>query len=205
MAERSGPPALVDVGFALDGSELARDHGLALARALCAVLPWLGELPQAAVLPVNLVAGTGERGLLSRRSRLVLRLPRERVAALAPLVGLGLDVGGSRLALGSPRVRELLAHSTLYAAFVDAEGEGEAEFLQAVGTHLDGLGVRCQRVCGRARQVTGSSQGLSGFSLMLHGLQARDSLRVLEQGLGRNRLQGCGVFVGHKTAAAVGD
>jgi hypothetical protein len=40
---------------------------------------------------------------------------------------------------------------------------------------------------------------------MLHGLRARDSLRVLEQGLGEHRLMGCGVFVPHKSAAAVGD
>ncbi|MDE2456919.1 MAG: type I-MYXAN CRISPR-associated protein Cas6/Cmx6 [Burkholderiales bacterium] len=195
----------MDVSFALAGRELLRDHGLALAQALCGILPWLHDVPQAAVLPVNLVQGAGELALLSRRARLVLRVPRERVAALAPLLGLGLTIGEDLISLAGPKVRELLPHSTLHAAFVDAEGAVEADFLEAVGAQLEWLGVRCQRVCGRARRVRGPGRALSGFSLMLHGLQPRDSLRVLEQGLGGNRLLGCGVFVGHKTAAAVGE
>jgi hypothetical protein len=39
---------------------------------------------------------------------------------------------------------------------------------------------------------------------MLSGLNAAQSLRVLRQGVGPHRLLGCGLFVPHKSAAAVG-
>jgi hypothetical protein len=45
---------------------------------------------------------------------------------------------------------------------------------------------------------------LQGFSLMLDGLSAAHALRLLETGMGPHRLLGCGVFVPHKSAAAVG-
>ncbi len=38
---------------------------------------------------------------------------------------------------------------------------------------------------------------------MLDGLSAGDSLRVQQHGLGAHRRLGCGVFVPHRSAAAV--
>jgi hypothetical protein len=43
-----------------------------------------------------------------------------------------------------------------------------------------------------------------GFSLMLDALSPDHSLRMLEAGLGRHRRLGCGLFVPHRSAAAVG-
>jgi hypothetical protein len=45
---------------------------------------------------------------------------------------------------------------------------------------------------------------IAGFSLMLHGLSVADSLRVQRAGIGPHRLLGCGIFVPHRSAAAVG-
>jgi CRISPR-associated protein Cas6 len=196
---------IVDVAFPLHGSDLPRDHRLLLAQALAEVLPWLPEDPHAAVHPVKVVHGTGERALLSARARLVLRVARERAPDLAALAGRTLRVGGSELRLGEPQRRELLAHATLYAHFVDAGDADEAAFLDTIGAELQRLDVSCHRVCGREQQVRGPERTLRGFSLLLHGLRAPASLRVLEEGLGAHRLMGCGVFVPHKSAAAVGD
>ncbi len=121
------------------------------------------------------------------------------------LAGSTLNVGGSELTLGEPQLRELLPHTTLYAHFVDAGDADEAGFLDAVGAELQQMDVSCHRVCGREQAWSGPQQPLHGFSLMLHGLRATAALRVLEHGLGAHRLLGCGVFVPHKSAAAVGD
>ncbi len=76
-----GPsPSMVDVAFALRGTTLARDHRLALSRALADALPWLADEPMAAVHDVKLVQGGVEPALLSARSRLVVRVRRERAA-----------------------------------------------------------------------------------------------------------------------------
>ncbi|HEY0883830.1 MAG TPA: type I-MYXAN CRISPR-associated protein Cas6/Cmx6, partial [Ramlibacter sp.] len=100
------------------------------------------------------------------------------------------------------RRRELLPHGTLYAALVAADGPDEAQFLAAVQLALDALGVRAQPVCGRWQSAEGGR--LVGCSLMLSGLERDQSLVLLQQGLGPHRRLGCGLFVPHRSAAAVG-
>ncbi len=205
MPEADVLAASVDLAFPLQGRALPRDHRWALAQALAEALPALADDPLAALHPVKLVHGSGEPALLSARSRLVLRVSREDAGAAAELAGRTLDVAGCEIRLGEPSQRELLPHTTLYAHFVDAGEADEAGFLAAMGEELARLEVRCQRVCGREQVLRGPQRTLHGYSLMLHGLRAAGALRILEQGLGAHRLMGCGVFVPHKSAAAVGE
>lgn len=196
---------MIDLVFPLHGRALPRDHRWALAQALAEAVPALAQDPLAAVHPVRLVPGTDEPALLSARARLMLRVARGGADAALPLAGRTLDVAGCEIRLGTPQRRELLPHSTLYAHFVDAGEADELGFLATVGEELARLDVRCQRVCGRVQQLRGPGHTLRGYSLMLHGLREAAALRVLEQGLGAHRLMGCGVFVPHKSAAAVGE
>lgn len=195
---------MVDAVYPLEGRRLARDHRLTLARALEAAAPWLRSVPGAGIHPLRLVHGADEVALLSARTRLVLRVPRGHDADLQRLAGIEIDVGDHRLRLGQPHLRELLPHSTLYAYFVAADGDDEAAFLDRVADELAALGATCERVCGRRQHIRGEDRALVGFSLMLHGLAASDSLHVLEAGIGAHRRLGCGVFVAHRSAAAVG-
>jgi len=197
--------AMVDVAFVLQGRTLPRDHRWALTNSLAEVLPELADDPRTAVHPVKLVHGSGEPALLSARSRLVLRVPRERAEPVLALAGRRFEVGGCELRLGEAQVRELLPHTTLYAHFVDAGEADEMGFLAAMSDELASLEVRCPVVCGREQQLRGPQQALHGYSLMLHGLREASALRILERGLGAHRLMGCGVFVPHKSAAAVGE
>ena len=196
---------MVDVGFALAGEALPREHRQALAEGLSSRLPWLADLPQAAVHRVNVSAGDGALALLSGRSRLSFRLPREQVDALSTLRGARFDLGGCHVALtGEPRQRELLPYGALYAHSVVAADEDELAFLACIDAELLQLGVACRRMCGRLQRLVGEAQPLSAFSLMLDRLSPADALRVLEHGIGPHRLWGCGVFVPHRSATAVG-
>ncbi len=197
--------AMVDVAFALSGRALPRDHRWALARSLAEALPSLADDPLAAVQPVKLVHGSGEPALLSARSRLSLRVGRAQAPSAMTLAGRTLEVDGCEIRLGDAQIRELLPHTTLYAHFVDAEEADEAGFLRTVGEALERMQVRCQRVCGREQHLRGPQRELHGYSLMLHGLREAAAIRILEQGLGGHRWMGCGVFVPHKSAAAVGE
>jgi CRISPR-associated protein Cas6 len=201
------PASVVDLVFPLTGRSLPRDYTQALHAALQQELPWLAQEPRAGVHPLKLVQGStaGPVSLLSPRTRLLLRLPRERVAQASALAGRTLAVEGHTMQLAAPHERELLPHATLYAYAVAAAGEDEAAFMQAVAGELQALGVRTQTVCGKRGERPYDSRTLTTFSLMLHALSAADSLRVQERGLGPHRLLGCGVFVPHKSAAAVGE
>jgi CRISPR-associated protein Cas6 len=203
--------SMVDMVFPLRGTALPRDHRWALVGALSAALPWMKDEPGVCVHDVNLVHGSGATGtgradsaLLSARSRLVVRAPRARLPDLAGLAGCSLQVDEFPLQLGQAWARELLPHATLYAHFVASTQGDEAGFLQAMQDELAAMDARCHMVCGKAQRVRAATGEIHGYSLMLHGLSRSASLRVLQRGLGSHRLMGCGVFVPHKSAAAVG-
>ena len=197
----SASSSMLDIAFDLEGDALARDHRRGLAAALEAALPWLAAEPAAGVHRLNLAAGA--QTLLSRRTRLTLRVPRERATQVeAALAGSVLALNPGRLRLGRPHRRELLPHATLYAHLVAAGDADERGFLETADAELAALGVRCRAICGRHAAL--ESGTVQGYSLMLDGLAEAASMRVLEAGLGPHRRLGCGLFVPHKSAAAVG-
>jgi CRISPR-associated protein Cas6 len=196
-------PDAVDVAFAVQCAGLPRDHAASLAAALCERLPWLAQEPLAGIHPIRVVHGLGDLALLSQRTRLLLRVPVSRVQDLQALDAAELDVQGQALRLASPQVREFVAHGTLYAHRVAADSVDESAFMAGVTRALALLDIAAEPVCGKHQVfgVHGAAQDV--FSLMLHGLNPGQSLRLQQQGLGPQRLLGCGIFVPHKSAAAV--
>ena len=194
---------MIDLAFAVAGEALPRDHRRALAAAIESALPCWPALEQAGVHRLNVSAGGGPQALLSNRTRLTLRVPRERASEALALEGAELQVGAASLKVGAPQARELRPYSTLYAHLVAAEeGAEEAEFLDGVAAELSSLGVAGRPICGRLQVVEAGT--LRGYSLMLDGLTPAGALRILEAGVGRHRRWGCGIFVPHKSAVAVG-
>lgn len=197
---------MVDLAFALQGRELPRAHRASLAAALQRVLPWLVESSGMAVHRLNIAAGGGPMALLSGRTRLTLRLPRARLDDAEALSGTTLQVAGHVLRVGAAQRRELLAFGTLYAHFVAADegitANDELAFLDQVGREMAALGIRGRVICGRHQAQEDGTLG--GYGLMLDGLDRDAARRVLEHGIGAHRLWGCGVFVPHRSASAVG-
>ncbi len=195
--------AAVDMVFPMQGQTLPRDHAQALQQALCAQWPWLGTDPLAGIHPVKVVPGSDEQALLSQRARLLLRVSVRRVDELMALSGLDLVVDGHPLRLGVPHLRELQPHSTLYAYKVAADSADEVTFVAAMGRELAELAIDGERVCGKRQRLMVSGCVVDTFSLMLHALPPEQSLHLQQHGLGPHRLLGCGIFVPHKSAAAV--
>jgi len=206
LAAAAGSRDMVDVAFALQGRELPRAHRAALALALQRVLPWLVEGSGMAVHRLNVAAGDGPMALLSGRTRLTLRLPRARLEDAEALSGTTLQVGEHSLRVGAAQRRELLPFGTLYAHFVAADARDAADdelaFLDQVARETAALGIRGRAICGRHQAQEDGTLG--GYGLMLDGLDREAARRVLEHGIGAHRLWGCGVFVPHRSASAVG-
>lgn len=211
-AQRGGVPVhpitnafaeVVDMVFPLQGQAIARDNAQALRRALVALWPWLEHDPVAAVHPLKLVPGNEALGLLSQRARLVLRVPAQRLEELTVAGGLRLQVQDQHLQLGAPQLRVLRPHSAMYAYRVAADSPDETAFMALVEGELDRLGIAAARVCGKHQRLQSQDGQLDAFSLLLHEMTLQDALQLQQQGLGGHRLLGCGVFVPHKSAAAV--
>ena len=196
---------MVDVVFSLEEGTLGDDHAAALSLAIRRILPWFDEEAEAGILPLSgLAKGNGVR-FVGRRSRLALRLPLHRVASADFLVGARLDLDGTALMVGTRSVRPLFpARGVVYSHFVSVEADDEIEFLERCKSLLAARGLKPQLITGKARELRTAEGVVRGFSLMLHGLGAADSLAVQEAGLGAHRALGCGLFVPHKSVVAVG-
>lgn len=193
----------VDLVFPVTGQFLPRDHAQSLKEALCEAWPWLEAESLAAVHTIKLVTGAEPLAMLSGRAKLMVRLSRERAQALMSCDPIDLTVAGHALRLAAPHLHELVPHTTLYAYRVAASDADEVAFMQGMAAELANLGITGERVCGKRQQLSLAHGTVIAFSLMLHGLAPAPSLHLQQQGLGPYRLQGCGIFIPHKSAAAV--
>ncbi len=187
----------IDLVFELRGERLPLEHAAQLWDALVACLPWLADEPGAGVHPIRAAAGDGGL-LLTRRARLVLRLPLRREADALRLCGESLDVAGERLAVGAARARPLEASPTLSARFVASGAADALAHQQAVEAMLDALALPKRYVCGTMRTLGSGNAAVSGAEVVLHQLRPEQSLALQERGLGGGRHLGHGLFVPHK-------
>lgn len=198
-----GVDQAIDALFSVEGQTLPRDYAQPLQLSLCTLLPWLRDDRVAAVMPLKLVDGEGGMAVLPKRLQLVLRVLSSRTPDLLAIAGRDVQVAGCKLRLDRPHFRELRPHATLYAYKVASAGNGELAFMETMDQELARLSIRGERVCGKRSEMVVAGQVLETFSLMLHALTPDQSLRLQQFGLGPHRLLGCGVFVPHKSAAAV--
>ena len=203
-ASTANHDTLAEAVFPLEGKALPRDHAQALQHALDEKLPWLRSDVGSGIHPLKLVSGPESLALLSQRTRLILRVNANRLVELKTVVGVPLDVAGHALRLGEVHLRALQPLATLYAYRVAASSADESEFMQAIEAELAGLAIAGERVCGKRQSLRVDGREMTTFSMMLHGLVPEQSLRLQQHGLGPHRLLGCGLFVPHKSAAAVG-
>ena len=211
----TGDAGVTDVAFRLSGTRLPVDHACALRSAVTRVLPWLEDEPAAGIHSIHGAASGngwerpgGEPGdmlVLSRRTRLVLRVPIGRAGETAVLCGHRLDVGGCELVVGARQVRALHPAGTVFARYVvDEEGADEERFVERVASELEGRSVAVRKLlCGRSHRIESAGIVYLARSLLIADLDPEESLAVQCRGLGPERLLGCGLFVPHKDIGPV--
>lgn len=208
---------IVDLHFRIESRGLPVDHARPLYDALIAHLPWLGEDHQGGVHGIH--GGGSQNGwerpeqpdaLLypSRRTPLVLRLPRARVEQARALEGAKLDIAGNELRVGPAKSRPLRKATTLYARHVhfpelaagatnDASEEGG--FIEAAAKELRRLGIGFKKIlCGKPHVIQDLGREIPTRSLMVADLSLDDAVRLQQLGLGDCHHLGCGLFVPHK-------
>ena len=199
-------PHMIDLQFDLVGTTIPADNAQLLSDALQRLLPWLGADPAIGIQHLKgAETNSGDATLnINRRTKLFLRVPKSRVDDMQQLVGQTLDIAGHTLQIGSFKTREFSPFGNIYAHFVDTGSATEEQFVQDVMRELDGhFQLRCGFICGKRQTLQSASGTLFGYSLMLHDVPPHKSLQLQDEGMGRNRLLGCGIFIPHKSIAPV--
>lgn len=193
----AGDETALDLVFELRGRELPADYPAALEAAVMDRLPWAADDPRFGIHPIN--APLTEAGyLLSRRSRLQLRVVSSRLVDASALCGQEIEIGSSALSIGRATPRALAPFPTLRAPLVVNTRADETAFLEDIALQLELLGVKAGVLCGKAASVASRSGRLAGFALVLHDLTPAHSLTIQTLGLGGARRLGCGLFIHHK-------
>jgi CRISPR-associated protein Cas6 len=199
-------PHMIDLQFDLVGSTIPADNAQLLSDAMQKLLPWLGDYAGAGIQHLKgAETNSGDLTLnINRRTKMFIRIPKARLDDMQKVSGQSLDLAGHLLQIGNFKTREFTSFANIYAHFVDTGGAGEEQFVQDVMRELDGhFKLRCGFICGKQQTLQSASGPLHGYSLMLHDVPPHKSLQIQDEGLGRNRLLGCGIFIPHKSIAPV--
>jgi CRISPR-associated protein Cas6 len=198
----SALPEMVDIAFSLTGEHLPRDFEWPLFREIARLVPWILQSPRAGILPMR-GSRTAEGGLMiTHRSRLVVRLPRDRVCSASAIERKSIAISGTEITVGEGTFRKHQPAPTLYSPRVTTGESDEIRFLALIEEELEALGVSGRLICGRRVEVELEEGRMPAFPVAVHNLRESDSLVLQRAGLGRGQPVGCGLLIPHKTITA---
>jgi len=210
------PDDILDVVFGISCRAIPVDHAFALSLAIRQEIPWIDEEPDAGIHTIHVAAsGNGwmrpdnaEQLLYpSRRTKLTLRIPKNRLESVDTLVGKTIDIAGNALTINNMVQKNLSDITTIFARYVVAEGaKDEMEFMQQIAAALQTMDVKPKKMlCGKETQLMIEDGVITTRSLMIADLSLSESLRLQQKGLGSYRLMGCGIFLPHKDINEIGE
>lgn len=196
----------ITVQFPIQGNKLPADHGYSLYSAISQLKPDLHNLSDDEKwFGIELISGVPfDQGLIAlpnRGAHLRLRLPADKFGEVISLAGKQLDIDGHKIRLGIPTARPLLPARALYARIVTFKNSLTLEkFLETANQDLAKkeitaiLEIPNETQARTRRIITIKGKKIVGFSLIAHGLNDEDSLKLQSTGIGGRRSMGCGIF-----------
>ncbi len=180
---------------------------LILSQALLSELPWLAEV-NAGIHDISVADGNGweqdhESGFYypSKRSKLSVRIPKDKLDDIRSLVGKTLDLGEYQVKIIKALEPKLMSDMQIvFAKYVACdENASENDFLQTSFQQLQVLGIQPKKMLvGLERKIQTPDGVIHTRSLMVADLRKAESVKLQEQGIGDHRLLGCGLFVPQK-------
>ena len=204
------PEDVVDLVFDISCRCLPVDHAHALSQALLRILPWMQHEEHAGIHLIHVAeSGHGwqrpdslsnELLQLSRRTKMTLRLPKERVADANEMTRATLEIDGYPLRVGKATVRPLSTLTTLFSRYViSSDDEDEEQFVRRAAIELQHIGIPVRKLlCGKTHAIGLPDERLLTRRLMVAELTVEQSVILQQRGLGPGRLIGCGLFIPHK-------
>lgn len=210
------PDDIVDVNFKIKCPQLPLDHAYPLSEAIMTELPWIRDNKNSGIHLIHgaesgngWIRPTGPDELLypSKRTLFTIRTPKEYIDDVKSLNGKSIDICDVSIEFSKPTIRKLSKLTTIFARYILAnEIDDEAAFLKEMVELLAEKNIRPQKMMsGRAASLRFPNKTLSARSLMIDGIDPRESVLLQQQGLGDGRSFGCGLFLPHKGIDAVSE
>lgn len=209
--ENQLPNDVVDVLFDLSGNTIPLDHGYQLGNEIAQLLPWFETDEHCGLHHIYVAASgngwerpdatEGESMYISRRTKLILRLPKSRIPeAEQGLAGKEVELDGHQLTIGKSKIRNLTNLTTLSCRYVIADpADDENVFMHKLVDQLRDMGVRVKKLmCGKSGTISTPDGPVSVRSVMIADLSKEESNLLQREGIGPGRHMGCGLFVPHK-------
>ena len=203
---------MIDVAFRIECKTLPYDHACDLSNEITKNLPWLLDDQLTGIQTLHgpesgngWVRSEKEEIFLSKRTRLVLRIPRGDIDKVKELENIEINVLGNNIKIGKSNTKTFLIVRDLISRFVLCDkDETEEEFLLGVKKELLTHGVSIKKaICGKAKSLTINGKSKITRSLMIADLSKENSVLLQDTGVGAGRIYGCGIFLPHKSIDAV--
>ena len=200
--------SMTDIAYMINCKTLPYDHAFELSNQITMVLPWLNDNLQNGIHMLHGPhAGHGwERStddtiFLSKRTRLILRIPKTHIEPAKKLEGATLKILNDTLVVGTSYEKPFVATRDLFSKFVIVDKKiSEEQFLEKTNNELQQNGIPMNSaICGKTNTLKINHEKTSTRSLMLPGLSKQQSILIQDKGLGEGRIFGCGLFVPHKS------
>ncbi len=203
VTDEASSSVFIDLVFPIEAKIVPIHHGYLLYAAICHSI---GAAHNTLNFKLLTIAGqkmvSGEL-LLPQNTSLKIRTPAENIPAFLSLAGKQLQLENRSLRLGIPKPYLLKPSSKLYSRIVIIKGYTEENaFEEALKRQLEVLNVNA--IVELPKQADGNTkrrilkikgQQIVGFSVLLRGLSAEDSIKIQESGLGGKQKMGAGFFV----------
>ena len=203
---------MIDVAFKISCKTLPYDHAFSLSNEILKYLPWLKGNKLTGIQTLHgPESGNGwtraenEEIFLSKRTRLILRIPKSEYHETCKLEGETLKVLGNDIKVGKASKKPFLTVRDLICRFVLTDDDlNESDFLKYVAKEFENHEIHLRKaICGKTKSFTINGDQKFTRSLMIADLSKENSIKLQDVGVGIGRIFGCGIFLPHKSIDAV--
>lgn len=203
---------MIDVAFKINCKTLPYDHAFSLSNEITKHLPWLEDNELTGIQTLHgPESGNGwtraenEEIFLSKRTRLILRIPKSEYHETCKLEGETLKVLGNDIKVGKASKKPFLTVRDLICRFVLTDDDlDESDFLKYVAKEFESHEIHLRKaICGKTKSFTINGNQKFTRSLMIADLSKENSIKLQDVGVGIGRIFGCGIFLPHKSIDAV--
>ena len=209
------PDDVVDLIYKIKCKQVPTTHAFELAEALYEALPWIKDEPNVGIHQIHgATSGNGwerppdgELIHLSKRSKMSLRVPKNRIDDANKLTGQVLDIAGCTVEIGQSVTKMMHPLPTVFARYVVVpEGMDETQFTYWVADELSQRDIQLNKLlCGISHQLNLPDGSYETRSVMIADLDNVTSVSLQEDGIGPFRHYGCGIFMPQKGIRALGE